>query len=39
VASGRQSLRILDLQREGGRRLGAQEFLSGTGLQKGQLLQ
>jgi methionyl-tRNA formyltransferase len=39
VASGRQSLRILDLQREGGRRLCAQEFLSGTGLQKGQLLQ
>jgi methionyl-tRNA formyltransferase len=39
VACGRHSLRIVDLQREGGRRLSAQEFLSGTGLQKGQLLE
>jgi methionyl-tRNA formyltransferase len=39
VASGKQSLRILDLQREGGRRLSAPEFLAGTGLQKGQILE
>ncbi|MEO8427291.1 MAG: methionyl-tRNA formyltransferase [Verrucomicrobiota bacterium] len=39
VAAGQQSLRILDLQREGGRRLSAAEFLSGAGLQKGGLLE
>jgi len=39
VATGQQSLRILELQREGGKRLSAQEFLSGTGLQKGELLE
>ena len=36
VACGEQSLRVHDLQREGGRRLGAQEFLSGHPLQPGQ---
>ena len=35
VACGEQSLRVHDLQREGGRRLGAQEFLSGHPLQPG----
>jgi methionyl-tRNA formyltransferase len=39
VACGQQSLRILELQREGGRRLSVQEFLSGTGLQKGEILE
>ncbi len=36
VACGAQSLRVHELQREGGRRLGAQEFLSGHPLQPGQ---
>lgn len=36
VACGEQSLRVHELQREGGRRLGAQEFLSGHPLQPGQ---
>ena len=36
VACGEQSLRVHELQREGGRRLGAQEFLSGHALQPGQ---
>jgi methionyl-tRNA formyltransferase len=32
VACGQNSLRILELQREGGRRLSAQEFLAGHSL-------
>jgi len=36
VACGDQSLRVHELQREGGRRLAAQEFLSGHPLQPGQ---
>jgi methionyl-tRNA formyltransferase len=36
VACGDHSLRVHELQREGGRRLGAQEFLSGHPLQPGQ---
>jgi methionyl-tRNA formyltransferase len=35
VACGKNALRILELQREGGRRLGAQEFLSGFPLEAG----
>ncbi len=38
VACGQQSLRILQLQREGGRRLSAQEFLAGHSLKVGELL-
>ena len=36
VACGEHSLRVHELQREGGRRLGAQEFLSGHPLRPGQ---
>jgi methionyl-tRNA formyltransferase len=35
VACGKNALRILEMQREGGRRLGAQEFLSGFPLEAG----
>ena len=38
VACGRQALRILALQREGGRRLTAQQFLAGHRLEPGQRL-
>ncbi len=38
VACGQQSLRILSLQREGGRRMSAQEFLTGHSLVSGQRL-
>ena len=38
VACGRDALRILELQREGGRRLGTREFLAGHPLQAGQRL-
>ena len=36
VACGRQALSILELQREGGRRLGVREFLAGHPLRAGQ---
>ncbi len=35
VACGKNALRILELQREGGRRMGAQEFLAGHPLKQG----
>ena len=35
IACGTQSLRVLELQREGGRRLAAQDFLTGHDLQVG----
>src|SRR5581483_10949326 len=35
VACGKKSLRILELQREGGRRMTAQEFLAGNPLKTG----
>jgi len=35
VACGKNALRILELQREGGRRLSAQEFLAGFPIQAG----
>lgn len=38
VACGQQALRILELQREGGRRLSAREFLAGSDLNVGQRL-
>ncbi len=38
VACGRNALRITSLQREGGRRLSAQEFLAGHSLKPGQKL-
>jgi len=38
VGSGKQALRILSLQREGGRRLSAQEFLAGNDLPPGSQL-
>ncbi len=38
VACGQGALRILELQREGGRRLSAQEFLSGNELKVGERL-
>ena len=38
VGCGREALRILALQREGGRRLNAQEFLAGHPLKPGQSL-
>jgi methionyl-tRNA formyltransferase len=38
VACGQQALRILSLQREGGRRLDAREFLAGHSLRPGQRL-
>jgi methionyl-tRNA formyltransferase len=38
VACGRQSLRITNLQREGGRRMTAQEFLAGHSLRTGDKL-
>ena len=38
VGCGREALRILTLQREGGRRLPAQDFLAGHPLRPGQLL-
>src|SRR5439155_25643061 len=38
IACGQQSLRILVLQREGGRRLKAREFLAGHPLKAGQQL-
>jgi methionyl-tRNA formyltransferase len=38
VACGEQALRILQLQREGGRRLSAREFLAGTELSTGSRL-
>jgi methionyl-tRNA formyltransferase len=38
VACGEQALRILELQREGGRRLGASEFLAGHVIPPGTLL-
>jgi methionyl-tRNA formyltransferase len=39
IGCGRDALRVLVLQREGGRRLSAQEFLAGHPLQPGQRLQ
>jgi len=39
VGCGRESLRILTLQREGGRRLAAHEFLAGHKLERGQQLE
>ncbi|MGA2657332.1 MAG: methionyl-tRNA formyltransferase [Verrucomicrobiota bacterium] len=39
IACGRQALRVLSLQREGGRRLSAQEFLAGHALHPGQSVQ
>jgi len=39
VGCGQQSLRILTLQREGGRRLSAQEFLAGNPLTPGERLE
>jgi len=39
IACGRQALRILSLQREGGRRLSAPEFLAGHALHRGQTVQ
>ena len=36
IACGRQALRVLSLQREGGRRLSAQEFLAGHALKPGE---
>lgn len=38
VAAGEGALRIIELQREGGRRVTAQEFLAGTDLSPGDLL-
>jgi methionyl-tRNA formyltransferase len=38
VACGKNALRILELQREGGRRLNAQEFLAGQNLKIGEKL-
>jgi methionyl-tRNA formyltransferase len=38
VACGEGALRILEVQREGGRRMGAQDFLAGHPLQGGQVL-
>ncbi len=38
VACGQQSLRVTSLQREGGRRLTAQEFLTGHQLKPGEML-
>jgi methionyl-tRNA formyltransferase len=38
VGCGRDALRILELQREGGRRLRAQEFLAGHKLTPGRRL-
>jgi methionyl-tRNA formyltransferase len=38
VGCGERSLRLLELQREGGRRLSAGQFLSGHGLERGQRL-
>jgi methionyl-tRNA formyltransferase len=38
VACGQQALRILSLQREGGRRMSAQDFLAGHTLVSGQWL-
>jgi methionyl-tRNA formyltransferase len=38
VACGKNALRILELQREGGRRLSAQEFLAGNPLKVGESL-
>ena len=38
VACGGQALRVLNLQREGGRRLSAQEFLAGHELKRGEKL-
>ena len=38
VVYGKNALRILELQREGGRRLSAQEFLAGHSFKIGQLL-
>ena len=35
IACGQNALRILELQREGGRRLGAAEFLAGHALKAG----
>jgi methionyl-tRNA formyltransferase len=35
IACGKNALRILELQREGGRRLSAQEFLAGNPLRIG----
>jgi methionyl-tRNA formyltransferase len=35
VACGQNALRILELQREGGRRLSAQDFLAGNHLKAG----
>ncbi|MEO6034876.1 MAG: methionyl-tRNA formyltransferase, partial [Verrucomicrobiota bacterium] len=39
VACGENALRILSLQREGGRRLGVQEFLAGNPIQPGEILE
>jgi methionyl-tRNA formyltransferase len=38
VACGQQALRILSLQREGGKRMSAQEFLAGHPLSAGERL-
>jgi methionyl-tRNA formyltransferase len=38
IACGRQALRLLSVQREGGRRMSGQEFLSGHPLQPGQTI-
>lgn len=39
VACGEDSLRILELQREGGRRMGAAEFLAGHALRSGEIFE
>jgi len=38
VACGREALRIIELQREGGRRMDAQDFLAGHAVSAGQVL-
>ena len=38
IACGQKALRILTIQREGGKRLAAQQFLAGYPLQEGQQL-
>ena len=38
IACGKDSLRVLELQREGGRRLSAREFLAGHELKAGEIL-
>jgi methionyl-tRNA formyltransferase len=38
VGCGEEALRLLEVQREGGRRLGVEQFLAGYPLQPGQRL-